>query len=101
MTETSFYKILLNLDEHWEISSVALDLSGNKVLVHLKYHSSHGLCPFTKENCDIYDYAPQREWRHLDTMQYQTWLVARVPRVRNSSGKVSTIAVPWADFSDR
>ncbi len=26
------------------------------------------------------DHAPERTWRHLDTMQFETVLVARVPR---------------------
>ena len=101
MTETSFYRALLKLDTNWNIDDVSIDLNSCKIEVHLKYLSSKGICPFTKEVCNIFDYAPQRKWRHLDTMQYQTWLVTRVPRVINSSGKVSTIEVPWADFSDR
>jgi hypothetical protein len=101
MTDKSLYKSLLYLDNKWEVTSVDVNLETSIVLVHLDYLPNTGLCPFSLEDCRIYDYAPERRWRHLDTMQYQTWLVARLPRVINSDGKVSTISVPWADYSDR
>lgn len=101
MTESSFYRALLKLDENWDIERVEVDLQDQIINVHLKYISKLGICPFSKTDCTIYDYSPVRKWRHLDTMQYQTWLVARVPRVINNEGKVSTIKIPWADFSDR
>lgn len=101
MTESSFYKSLLNLDSNWDISDVEIDMDNQMILVHLKYISKMGICPLSKQMSSIYDHAPERKWRHLDTMQYQTWLVARVPRVVNGDEKISTIEVPWADFSDR
>jgi transposase len=101
MTEQTFYKELLKLDENWQIKNVEIDETTKKVLIHMEFIATTALCPFSKELCPIYDHAPVRSWRHLDTMQYQTWLVASVPRVTNSDGKVSTIAVPWADHSER
>jgi transposase len=32
-------------------------------------------------------------------MQYKTWLNCRVPRVINEEGKITTIEVPWSDYS--
>lgn len=101
MTESSFYRALLKLNDKWDIEGVFIDLPSYTIEVRLKYLSTKGICPFTQEECNIYDYAPERKWRHLDTMEYQTWLVTRIPRVINSSGKVSTIEIPWADHSDR
>jgi hypothetical protein len=48
-----------------------------------------------QEESKIYEDAPERKYRHLDTMQYRTCLVAYVPLVINLSGKVSTIDMPW------
>ena len=101
MTESSFYRALLKLNKDWDIDKVTIDAVSNKIHVHLKYLSSKGICPFSEEESEIYDFAPERNWRHLDTMQYQTWLVARVPRVINNAGKVSAVEVPWADYSER
>ena len=101
MTEIGFYKTLLNLGDNWGITDVILDVEKSHISVKLKYLHSTAPCPITGETCSIYDHAPSRKWRHLDTMQYQTHLMSQVPRVINSDGKVSTIEVPWADFSER
>ena len=34
-------------------------------------------------------------------MQYKTYINCRVPRVINQDGKITTIEVPWSDYSDR
>ncbi len=38
----------------------------------------------------------KRRWRHLDTCQYTTILVADVPRVKSKEHGVITMSVPWA-----
>jgi transposase len=43
-----------------------------------------------------YDMRPRR-WRHLDTCQYKTILVADVPRVKCEEHGVITVSVPWAE----
>ncbi len=43
----------------------------------------------------VVDHAPERTWRHLDTMQFETILKARIPRVNCSKCGVKTISVPW------
>src|SRR6185436_19145756 len=54
-------------------------------------------CPVCGQDCARYDDAPERTWRHLDTMQFATILRARVPRVACTTDGVKTIAVPWAE----
>ena len=49
----------------------------------------------------FYDFAPERRWRHLDTLQYKTYIACRLPRVKNASGKVVTIDPPWASSHQR
>ena len=49
----------------------------------------------------IYDHREEREWRHLDTMQFKTLLIAEVPRVNGSTHGVKSIKVPWADLKSR
>lgn len=39
----------------------------------------------------------QRRWRHLDTCQYKTILVADVPRGEYSTHGVRQIEVPWGE----
>ncbi len=101
MTESSFYTRLLHLSENWSVSKVDVNEKGGEVEVEIKYLGRQARCPFTKELCDIYDYREKRKWRHLDTMQYKTYLTCQVPRVINSDGKISTVEVPWSDYSER
>jgi transposase len=50
----------------------------------------------TGEICKVYDRAPQREWRYLDTMQCKTYIRCQLPRINTSSGKVKTVQPDWA-----
>jgi len=40
--------------------------------------------------------APERTWRHLDTMQFTTLIRARTPRSDCPEHGVKTMPVPWA-----
>jgi transposase len=57
-------------------------------------------CPSCGAECPGYD-ARERRWRHLDTMQYRTIVVARVPRVDCPEHGVVQVGVPWAEVSSR
>ena len=43
----------------------------------------------------------QRRWRHLDSCQYRTILVAKVPRVKCSKHGTQMVKVPWAEPGSR
>lgn len=53
-------------------------------------------CPACAERSPGYD-TRRRRWRHLDTCQFQTILVADVPRVKCPKHGVTQISVPWAE----
>ena len=48
-----------------------------------------------------YDQAAERRWRHLDTCQYRTVLVARIPRVECPEHGIRQIWVPWSEERSR
>ncbi|MBU6300788.1 MAG: transposase family protein [Verrucomicrobia bacterium] len=52
--------------------------------------------PDTGERATVHGWR-ERRWRHLDTCEFATWVVAKVPRIKLSSGKVVTARVPWAE----
>jgi transposase len=54
------------------------------------------VCPECGRECSIHDCAPERTWRHLDTMQFATLIRARVPRADCPEHGVKTTQVPWA-----
>ena len=57
-------------------------------------------CPECGTVAPVYDHA-ERRWRHLDTCQFTTLLVARVPRVQCGTHGVKTVRVPWAEKGSR
>lgn len=97
----SHYRLLLGLDKTWEVTSVDLNVASKSVTIGLEYRGRGGVCPECRAECGLKDHAPERTWRHLDTMQFETILKARIPRVNCSKCGVKTIAVPWGDKHSR
>lgn len=56
-----YYGLLLGVESPWEVRG------GVK-------------CQECGKECTVADHAPERTWRHLDTMQFETLIRARVPR---------------------
>jgi transposase len=101
MTPEDLYKIILQIDDNWRVSKIEVDDDIEEVRVLIVYAKNKAEDPVTKEICSIYDHREERSWRHLDTMQYKTYIKCNIPRVKNSLGIVNTILVPWADKLDR
>lgn len=95
------YRALLGLDSSWSVDDVDLDLPGNQVVIRLSHAGGPVCCPECKKDCSRHDTAPERTWRHLDTMQFKTEIRAAVPRSRCENCGVKTIAVPWAGKHSR
>ena len=84
------YSLLLGLDAAWEVSEVSLSLEGKCVAILVTHTGGQVACPECGEGCSISDHAPERTWRHLDTMQFETRLRARVPRANCKACGVKT-----------
>ena len=97
----SHYRQLLGLDKSWIVTSVDLDLSGKRVTIRLEHVGSKLVCPECSKGCSRKDHAPERRWRHLDTMRFETILEACVPRSNCVQCGVKTIHVPWASRHSR
>lgn len=92
------YRLLLGIEAPWQVEDVKLDLPGKKVEIRLGWTTgAKAPCPECGKPCGVYDYAPERTWRHLDTMQFQTVIHARTPRVECPTDGVKTMVVPWAE----
>lgn len=96
-----FFDLLLELDENWKVDTVKADYKEKEVEIHISYIESKAECPGTYELCGIYDHAPSRRWRHLDLLDFKTYLVCRLPRVKNKDDKVVTVIPPWGSKSSR
>ena len=101
MRDCDLYAKILNLSEPWTVVDVELDLKGKSVTVRLGRRDDAGLeCPECGRACPGYDSQPRR-WRHLDTCQFQTILVADVPRCSCPEHGVKQVRVPWAEPGSR
>ena len=58
-------------------------------------------CPECGKDCGLHDHDEERTWRHLDSCQFQTFLHARIPRVRWDDHGVKQARVPWAEPKSR
>jgi transposase len=102
MNDTQLYTQLLGLTDAWQVTSVDLDPKEQVVRVHVE-PAPHAVwtCPCCGERAPGYDLRESRSWRHLDSCEFQTWLVARTPRVQCPEHGIHTVGVPWAEPHSR
>jgi len=91
------YALLLGIGSPWAVKGVDLKLEEKKVEIELGWQwGVAAKCPECGRECSIHDCAPERTWRHLDTMQFTTLIRARTPRSDCPEHGVKTMQVPWA-----
>jgi transposase len=96
-----FYAQSLNLMPPWKVAEVAILEEQRMVEVRIECCEKVAwIDPESEQRATIHGWR-ERRWRHLDTCEFETWVVAEVPRVKLSSGKVITVQVPWAEALDR
>lgn len=100
-TLPSHYGRLLGLNPPWEVDEVRLELEDRTVLISLRHGDGPFHCPKCEAAFPIHDHGAQRQWRHLDTMQFMTYLEARLPRVDCPKHGVLTVEAPWAEPNGR
>jgi transposase len=99
MQDRELYARILGLERPWHVVDVELDVEAGTVEVTAERRGAL-CCPKCGEACAGYD-VRQRRWRHLDTCQFQTFLVAEVPRVTCEEHGVVQVEVPWAEPNSR
>jgi transposase len=94
---SNHYAQLLGLKTPWKVTDVDLSIDKLRVDIHVSYEGNHGCCPQCDAVCNVYDQSAERSWRHLDTMQFGTYLHSKSPRVKCPQHGVKTMSLPWAD----
>jgi len=102
MQDRELYKRLLGLVEPWEVREIRVDFEQMQVDVWVYWKSEgEGICPECGKGCMLYDQRQERQWRHLDTMQFRTLLHCQIPRVKCPDHGVKSVEVPWAERNSR
>lgn len=97
MFTNQFFDLLLHLDDNWQVTDVRADHGVLTLDITVTHVGKSADCPKTASPMPIYDHAPERRWRHLDTMQYVTHIRCRLPRIVDAEGRITTVEPPWAD----
>ena len=106
MRDTELYQMLLGLTAPWEVSAVSIapasaDRPLGEIAVEVAWRSQTPLvCPSCGQGVARYDSRPRR-WRHLNTMQWKTFITADVPRVNCPTCGVKQVRVAWAEDASR
>lgn len=102
MESVELYRQLLGLGAPWTAERVELDVAKGHVEVYVGHASGQRFaCPECGQELAVYDHLDERVWRHLDSMQFLTYLHARPPRVSCSEHGVKQVRLPWAEPGGR
>ena len=93
---------MLNLIDPWLVSGVNLDTDNLRLTIIIETRTRKGLpCPKCGKVCQIEDHRKERSWRHLDTMQFETVITCRTPRINCPEHGVLSVDLPWTEAYSR
>lgn len=97
MQELETFQAALELQEPWFVAGSRFDAAARRLDIDISFaKDARFVCPSCgAAECPVYD-ARSLTWRHLNFWQHQTYLNARVPRVRCDACGVKKVSVPWA-----
>jgi len=99
--DIAFYQQILGLGSPWKVVKVDLDMEAKRVVIRVEIkEGTRWGDPETKGAAHVHKWT-ERTWRHLDTCQFETLIVAKVPSVKCADGRVVEVAVPWAERYQR
>ncbi|EQA81001.1 zinc-finger of transposase IS204/IS1001/IS1096/IS1165 [Leptospira alstonii serovar Pingchang str. 80-412] len=92
------YSLLLGISSPWSVETVELNIAAKKVDIEVSYDEREAVeCPDCGKKCPRKDHTEKRTWRHLDTMQFQTLIHARIPRAQCEAHGVRNVKLPWSE----
>jgi transposase len=96
-----YHRKLLNLPHPWEVGTVDMSIEDLTVTIDVFWPAQTlAPCPECQELGAVRDLKP-RIWRHLDTMQFKTFLRCDVPRVDCPEHGTLQMFLPWSDPKSR
>ena len=82
MDDKTFYTKILGIHLPWFVKQVVVNEEEQRVDIYVDHESGIKVrCPECEEFFGLYDHAPERIFRHLNTCQMATYIHVRPPRV--------------------
>ena len=100
MNDKDLFRQAIGVQPPWEIKEVRMDVEAQRVEVEVECAQTVWADPETRQRVHIHGYE-KRSWRHLDTMQFETIIVAKVPRLKYPDGHTELLPVAWAEPHSR
>ena len=102
MQDADLFRRILGVELPWTVARVDLNAKEQRIDVWLEHEGGTSFpCPLCGKKRPLYDHSEERVWRHLDTMQLQTWVHARPPRVQCPEHGVKQAELSWAETESR
>ena len=102
MRDTDLYHHLLGIESPWKVSRVELSAERGRIDVWVVHPArTRFSCPQCGLELSVCDHAEEREWRHLDSCQFLTYLHAKPPRITCPEHGVVQASLPWAEPMSR
>lgn len=97
MDSKDLFALALGLVTPWFVARNELDVDARRLEIGIDFKRGGTFrCPeCDAAGCKAYD-TEERRWRHLNFFQFETTLIARVPRVDCSKCGKRPVDVPWA-----
>ncbi|MEI6150658.1 MAG: transposase [bacterium] len=97
MKDTQLYQQILGDTTPWHVAGVRLDAGAQTIEIEMTLDGGELWgCPECGGAMHMHG-AERRRWRHLDSCQFKTFVVADVPRVNCPKDGTQTVKVPWAE----
>ena len=97
MNSTLLFEMALGLGSPWFIQDVKFenDKEIKELHISIGFEKKYNFTDQDNIDCPVYD-TKKRTWQHLNFFEHKCYLHCKVPRIKNSLGKVTMVDVPWS-----
>lgn len=96
-----FFNSLLSFPSYWIVEKIEHNSKTDDVLIYVRFDTNEYKDKYPDLYYGLHDYNSYRTWRHLDILQYKTYIKARLPRLKDENGNVKTLEPYWGDITSR
>ena len=98
MQPEELFGLALGIDHPWQVRSVVFSKELKRLDINIDFKRGATFpCPVCGDLVPVHD-TTEKTWRHMNFFQYETYLKARIPRVKcpKDGCGVKLVTVPWA-----